>query len=191
MRSTRGAGNVGLLVDFADTWYARTDTPKNAFDKITYSKLEKELPALVERQDASPDPKRSETLESYVGALFDRLASAFLDEKTDELKTCISILRSIKDTIQVDDLMRGYVRGTLASPDWIDACRETVPILANIFDADKIKWMTPLACASAYVACENPMALEELHQEARELAIRIAQEMRPGMAVSQEVLGSL
>ena len=158
-------------------------------------KLERELLALTKQYKKAllglEPGKRSELLRNYVEILFHELLHVVIDKKTNERQFYVSILSSIKDMVEAEDLIHGCVSGIFTYAKGIDAIQETMPILLKIFGPDKLKGLTPIICASDYLADKDPAVLEKLHPEMRQLVIQIIQKMSPDITINKEILDSV
>ena len=158
-------------------------------------KLERELLALTKQYKKAllglEPGKRSRLLRDYVGMLFHELLHMIIAKKTNERQFYVSILSSIKDMVKAEDLIHGCVGGISTHAKGINAIQETMPILLEIFGSDKLKGLTPLICASDYLADKDPTILEKLHPEMRQLVIQIIQKMSPDIPINKEILDSI
>ena len=158
-------------------------------------KLERELLALTKQYKKAllglEPGKRSELLRNYMEILFHKLLHVVIDKKTNERQFYVSILSSIKDMVEAEDLIHGCVDGIFTYTGGIDAIQEIMPILLEIFGPDKLKGLTPIICASDYLVDKDPTILEKLHPEMRQLAIQIIQKMSPDITINKEILDSV
>ena len=158
-------------------------------------KLEQELLALTKQYKKTllelEHDERSKLLRNYLRILFHKLLHVVIDKKTNERQFYVSILSSIKDMVEAEDLIHGCVGGIFTHAEGINAIQETIPILLEIFGPDKLKGLTPLICALDYFANKDPTVLEKLHPEMRQLVIQIIQKMSPDITISKEILDSV
>ena len=130
-------------------------------------------------------------LRRYVAVLFHKLLHAIIDKKTDERPFYVSVLSSAKDMMTAEDLIHGCVNGVFTHAKGIKALKEAIPILADIFGPDKLKGLSPFCFAIDYLVEEDPIVLEKLHPEMRQLVIQIIQKMSPEITINKEILESV
>ena len=159
-------------------------------------KLEQELLTLTKQYGKSllslESSELSRLLRSYVRNLTHALLHAIIDKKADDRRFAISILSSIKDIAKPEDVAWGCAHAVFANIRGVDALREMIPILLDVFGPNKLdERLTPLTKALKYLEDRDPAVLEKLHPEARHLVIDIIRRMSPDIPIGKEILDSI
>ena len=135
--------------------------------------------------------KRSRLLAGHVSNLSNTLLHAIIDKNTSKRQLYISILSSIKDIVKKEDLVRGCGICAIAHIKEVNALHELISILLEIFGLNKLEGLTPLMRALNYLVDQDPIVLEKLHPEMRQLVIQIIQEMSPHSKIDKEIIDSV
>lgn len=135
--------------------------------------------------------KRSELLTEYIFDVSNKLLHAIIDKNTNDLQCYIYILSLINDMVKTEDLVRGCsVCATLHIKN-MHALQNLISIFVEVFGSDKLEGLTPLIRALDYLADEDPIILEKLHPEMRQLVIQIIQEISPHTKIDKEIFDSV
>lgn len=161
---------------------------------ITF-RLEKELLALTKQYEKSllglESNKLSRLMNHYMTFLSHGLFHVIADKKINERQFYISTLSSIKDMVQAENLIHGCINGVVTHFKEINTLQEIISILLEIFGSDKSQGLIPLIRALDYLVDKDPIVLEKLHPEMRQLTIQIIQKISPDTTISKEILDSV
>ena len=135
--------------------------------------------------------RRSQIMSGFVANLSNTLLHAIIVKNATKYEFCISILSSIKDMVRKENLVHGAGACAVTHIKEVNALQDLISILLEIFGSDKLKGLIPLIHALNYLAHNDPIVLEKLHPEMRQLVIQIIQEMSPHSKINKEIIDSV